>query len=137
MKRGPKGEKPTLLWDDAPANAFKSLKAAFLKPPLLAHFDHALQTRIETDASVFALGAILSQKGADSHWHPVAFHSRKFKGTELNYSTHDQELLAIVEACKIWRHFLHGSKQQVEVLTDHRNLIWFKPLRPVLGRHAR
>ena len=41
---------------------------------------------------------------------------------EARYETHDQELLAIVEAFKNWRHYLEGCKYEVLVLTDHNNL---------------
>jgi len=57
---------------------------------------------LETDASDFAIGAVLSQRDDDNRLHPVAFHSRKFQPTEINYDIHDKELLAIVDAFKHW-----------------------------------
>ena len=54
------------------------------------------------DASDYALAAILSVFTADGEIHPVAFHSRSFNPTKLNYDTHDKELLAIFEAFKHW-----------------------------------
>ena len=56
---------------------------------------------VETDASDYALAAILSMYNPDSELHPIAFHSRTFSSTELNYDVHDKELLAIYEA--FWR----------------------------------
>ena len=53
---------------------------------------------METDASDFVLGAVLSQFGDGEKLHPVAFHSRKFSATEINYEIHDKELLAIVDS---------------------------------------
>ncbi len=44
---------------------------------------------------------------------------------ETRYKTHDQKLLAIVEAFKTWHHYLEGCKYEVLVLTDHNNLRWF------------
>ena len=55
-----------------------------------------------TDASDYALGAILSLQTDSGEIHPVAFHSRTFTPPELNYDTHDKELLAIFEAFRVW-----------------------------------
>ena len=41
---------------------------------------------------------------------------------ETRYETHDNELLAIVEAFKTWSHYLEGCKHEVLVLTNHKNL---------------
>ncbi len=45
-------------------------------------------------------------KSEIGQWHPVAFFSRKMILAETWYKTHNQELLAIVEAFKTWRHYL-------------------------------
>ena len=55
---------------------------------------------MKTDASDQVIGTVLSQPGNDRKLQPVAFHSRKFTGSELNYEIHDKKLLAIVEAFK-------------------------------------
>ena len=57
---------------------------------------------IETDDSDYALTAIISSQTPDGEIHPIAFHSRSFNSAELNYDTHDKELLAIFEAFKHW-----------------------------------
>ena len=57
---------------------------------------------METNASDYALAAILSIVNEDNEVHPVAFHSHTFTTVELNYDTHDKELLAIFKAFKIW-----------------------------------
>ena len=57
---------------------------------------------METDALDYALAAILSIVNEDNKVHPVSFHSCTFTVVELNYNTHDKELLAIFEAFKIW-----------------------------------
>ena len=67
------------------------------------------QITLETDASDYAIGAILSITLPDGEIHPVAFHSRTLTKPELNYDTHDKELLAIFEAFTNWRHYLEGS----------------------------
>ena len=50
----------------------------------------------------------------------VSYASRQLRTHELNYATHDLELVAIVHALKTWRHFLIGNK--CDVYTDHKIL---------------
>jgi len=82
---------------------------------------------VETDASDHALVAIISIcTGQDIH--PIAFHSRAFSSTKLNYDIYDKELFAIFEAFKKWHHYLEGTITPVEVFTDHKNLTYSKAL---------
>jgi len=80
---------------------------------------------IETDASDFAIGAILSQKFEDGKIHPVSFISRKLSSAEMNYDVYDKEMLAIVFALEKWRQFLQGSEFTTVVFSDHQNLAYF------------
>ena len=50
----------------------------------------------------------------------VAYGSRQLKNHEQNYPRHNMELVAIVFALKIWRHYLYG--EQFEVFSDHKSL---------------
>jgi len=81
-------------------DAFDTLKKMFTTGPILTHFDDTRPTKLETDASDFALGVVLSQLCEDQKWHPVAFHSRKFSPAEINYDVHDKEMAPIVAAFK-------------------------------------
>jgi hypothetical protein len=81
--------------------SFEDLKNRFTTAPILSHFDPMKTCIVETDASDFALGAILSQKDHKGRPHPIAFHSRKFQPTEINYEVHDKDLLAIVDSFKV------------------------------------
>ena len=86
------------------------------------HIDPGKPFTIEADASDFALGSILSQLGEDGQTHPVAFHSRKFTVSEINYEVHDKELLAVVDSFEQWCHFLEGSPLTLTLtLTPTRN----------------
>ena len=116
--------------------AFTKLRQAFLKAPILHHFDPERHIRIETDASGYAIGGVLSQLTSDDlgRWHPVAFFSRKMIPAETRYETHDGELLAIVEAFKTWRYYLEGSQYEVLVLTDHNNLRRFMDTKSLSSR---
>lgn len=124
-------------WSDKATQAFHTLRAAFTKAPLLAHFDVLKKCRLETDASDYAIAAVLSQANSEGHWHPIAFYSRKLIPAEVNYDTHDKELLAIVESIKHWRHYLEGAEHAFEVLTDHSNLVGFYKQKALNGRQAR
>jgi len=92
------------LWnfDDDCRIAFNTLKQAFTSAPILTHWVLDAQLVMETDASDYALAAILSIMTKNNEIHPIAFHSRTFSAPELNYDVHNKELLAIFEAFKIW-----------------------------------
>ncbi|MBW0556438.1 hypothetical protein O181_096153 [Austropuccinia psidii MF-1] len=100
------------------------LKEAFTTAPILSQFNPSLPTIVETDASDYALGAVLSQV-SDSRKHPNAFDSCKLLSSELNYEIHEKELLGIVWALKCWRAFLLSLCSSFEVLTDHSSLQYF------------
>ena len=70
-------------------------------------------------------------------WHPIAFFSRKMIPVETRYKTHDDELLAIVEAFKTWHHYLEGCKHEVLVLTDYNNLRCFMDTKSLSSRQVR
>ncbi|SOV07998.1 uncharacterized protein UDID_17258 [Ustilago sp. UG-2017a] len=74
--------------------AFHKLIQAFTSAGVLQHFDYHLPTRLETDASDFAIAGVLKQEHEEC-WHPVAFYSRKMSSAERNYEIHDKELLAV------------------------------------------
>ena len=119
--------------------AFTKLRQAFLKAPILHHFDPERHIRIETDVSGYAIGGVLSQLTLDDsgRWHPVAFFSRKMIPAETRYETHNDKLLAIVETFKTWKHYLEGSRQEVLVLTDHNNLRRFMDTKSLSSRQVR
>jgi hypothetical protein len=79
-----KGEARNWKWTAEAQQAFNELKSRFTTAPILAHFDPQKPVIIETDASDFALGAVLSQLDRENRLHPVAFHSRKFTPAEIN-----------------------------------------------------
>jgi hypothetical protein len=83
------------------------------------------------------MGAVLSQRLEDGCLHPIAFMSASFSPAELNYDTHDKELLAIIRAFEHWRIFLEGTKETVTVFTDHKNTEYWKTARTFNHHHAR
>jgi len=117
--------------------AFNTLKQAFTSAPILIYWILDTQLVMETDASDYALAAILSIMTKDNEIHPVAFHSRTFSAPELNYDIHNKELLAIFEAFKIWRHYLEGSALPIDVIMDHKNLEYFSTTKILTCQQAR
>lgn len=101
--------------------AFNHLKELLINAPILKYPDFSKPFVLTTDASNFALGAILSQ-GTPPKDQPIAFASRTLNETEQRYSTIEKELLAIVWSCKYFRPYLYGRKFQI--FTDHRPLVW-------------
>jgi hypothetical protein len=135
-KDGAKGKK-AFSWTEAAQNAFTTLKRLFTEAPILVHFHPEKPTVVETDASDFALGAVLSQIQETKRLHPVAYHSRKFKPAEINYDVHDKEMLAIVTAFKEWEHMLKSVADEITVYTDHKNLEYFATSKVLTRRQAR
>ena len=101
--------------------AFDAIKEALTTAPVLAVADPKLGYRIVTDASDFAIGAILLQdQGHD--WQPIAYESCKLQPAELRQSVHEKEMLAVLHALKAWRCYVEG--RPVELVTDHESLKW-------------
>uniref|UniRef100_A0A0W0FNL7 Integrase catalytic domain-containing protein n=1 Tax=Moniliophthora roreri TaxID=221103 RepID=A0A0W0FNL7_MONRR len=92
---------------------------------------------IEADASKWATGAVLKQKGTDGEWHPCGYLSKSLSPTERNYEIYDRELLAIYRALMEWRYYLMGGKFKVVVLSDHKNLTYFRTAQKLDRRQAR
>ena len=115
------------IWDNKADNAFQKLKESFDNNKFLIHPNQDKEFIVETDASDFAVGCILSQRSdEDNLLHPVAFYSRSLTSTEANYTIYDKELLGVITALEVWRHHLEGSKLPFQILTDHKNLLYFK-----------
>ena len=117
-------------WSSVHDKAFAEVKEALVNCATLKLPDLNEPFQVITDASGYALGAVLIQAGQ-----PVAFESRKMNSAQRNYHTTDKELLAIVHALKLWRCYLAGAR--FEILTDHKPLIYLRT-QPVLSqRQAR
>lgn len=109
-------------WGDDEARAFEDLKRAVTSAPVLRAFRVGARTRIETDASKDAFGAVIYQIAEDDgDWHPVAFWSRATRGAETRWTTMDLELGAVIGVLTRYRAWLLG--QPLEILTDHKALV--------------
>jgi hypothetical protein len=85
---------------------------------------------LETNASGYAYGAVLSQPHDDNRLHPVGFLSKSMSPAKRNYDIYDKELLVVVKALQHWRQYLQDTNQPIKILTDHKNLEhWAKELK--------
>jgi hypothetical protein len=91
------------------------LKELLTSAPILKIVDPNENFVVCTDACKEGLGGVLTQNG-----HVISYESRNIKEHERNYATHDLELVAIVHALNMWRHYLMGKK--FELRTDHSGL---------------
>lgn len=119
-----KDKKITL--DDEYLKCFEYCKQLLCNDPILQYPDFEKEFILTTDASNFALGAVLSQGiiGSDK---PVCYASRTLTQTEQNYSTIEKELLSIVWSAKYFRPYLFGRK--FTIVTDHKPLTWLFSLK--------
>src|SRR4029077_16575199 len=103
-------------WGPREEGSFVALKKGLESAPPLALPDMEKPFVINTDASGYALGAVLQQdqgKGLQ----PIAFMSQKFTDQQQGWAVHEQEMLAVVEACRQWRHLIRA--RPVTVKSDH------------------
>ncbi len=105
--------------------AFNELKQVLTHASILTHWVPDQQLVVETDASNYTIAAILSIYLEDSKIQSIAFLSLSLHNAKLNYDTHDKDLLAIFEAFKYWHHYLEGSTDSIDIITDHKNLEYF------------
>lgn len=124
-------------WGEEEDGAFERLKSAFTSAPILMMPDVAAPFVVETDASDYATGAILSQYDAVGDLRPVAYYSKALAPAERNYDVYDKELLAIVRALEEWRPYLEGSPHRITIYSDHKNLEYFMTTRDLNRRQAR
>lgn len=114
----------------APGLGWRPRKAPSATP------DHDKQFVVETDASDYAIGAILSQEH-EGKLHPIAYWSATLTPTERNYTATEKELYAIVRAFGTWRHHLEGARHKILVISDHANLVHYTKKRKITRRTAR
>jgi hypothetical protein len=102
-------------WNPQCEEAFLNLKKLLTTTPVLAQPDIAKPFDVYCDASGTGIGGVLMQDGR-----AIAYALRQLWRHEEHYPTHELELLAIVHALKVWRHYLLGT--MVHFFTDHKSL---------------
>jgi hypothetical protein len=99
------GGRAKFVWGKEQQRAFDDLKHRLCSSPVLSLPDLQQPFEIETDASDYAVGAVLTQ-----HGHPVAYHSETLFDTVRKYPTYDKEMYSIIQACCQWKHYIPGKE---------------------------
>jgi hypothetical protein len=110
LKKGVK-----FVWSEDCEKAFHTLRQHLTTSPVLVQPDNSKPFEVFCDASGTSLGCVLMQENR-----VIAYASRSLRPHEVNYPTHDLELVAVVHALKIWRHYLMGNR--CKIFTDHKGL---------------
>jgi hypothetical protein len=108
-------KKDAFGWNEKASDSFDRLKEAMTNAPVLALPDFSKTFVIECDASGCGIRAVLMQDRC-----PIAYFSQALNGRNLNLSTYEKEMLALVTSIQRWRPYLLG--QRFVVRTDHRSL---------------
>ena len=108
-------------WTKECQGSFENLKNLLTMTPILAYPNLTDEFCLDTDASEYAIGAVLSQKqnGKDK---VVAYFSQTLSRSERNYCVTRKELLAVVKSIEHFNYYLYGQKFRVR--TDHSALQW-------------
>jgi hypothetical protein len=104
--------KEKLFWSESQQKAFDDLKHRLCSAPVLTLPYLQQPFEIKTDASDYAIGAVLTQQG-----HPVAYHSETLSDTVRKYPTYDKEMYSILQACQQYKHYILGKETVIH--TDH------------------
>ena len=121
-------------WMDDCDDAFLALKDSLSSAPILAYPNWDLPFLLKTDASNYAIAAVLSQVHDDGLERVVSYASRVLQDREQRYDTREKELLAVVYGCETFRKYLFGVP--FIVITDHANLRWLMSSTKMSGRLA-
>ena len=122
------------IWSEDCQAAFEDLKSALTGPDIMGFPSDQGHFILDTDASDFAIGAVLSQI-QDGAERVIAYGSHALNRAERNYCVTDRELLAVKHFIQQYKHYLLGRKFTVR--TDHRALRWLFSLKDPKSRIAR
>lgn len=111
-----KSAKIEIFLDQAAVDSFNLIKEKLKENIELFQPDYSKPFELTTDASNFAVGAVLSQNNR-----PIIFISRTLNQTEQNYATNEKEALAIVWALQQTRNYIYGIAN-LTIYTDHQPL---------------
>ncbi|KAL4385057.1 hypothetical protein GQ457_15G017840 [Hibiscus cannabinus] len=99
-----------------PTTAFNLLKQKLVTAPIVEPPDWKLPFELMCDASDYAVGAVLRQRKGKI-FHPIYYASKTLNDAQVNYTTTEKEMLAVIFAFDKFRSYLIGTK--VIVHTDH------------------
>lgn len=124
------------VWTEECKKAFDTLKQRLITHPVLRPRNYNLPFHLYCDASAVAVGSALCQtiekKKKD---HPIAYASRQLSAAQRNYTTIEQECLAMGFLVKKFRHYL--LMNPVVFFVDHMALRYLVNKSDLSGRLAR
>ena len=129
------GKKKKVTLTEQAKHAFYTLKKAISEEPVLSLVDFDKPFGVRTDASGYAIGAVLFQLDDEGNEKPISYASRTLNGTEQKYSASEREMLAIYDWIRYWRPYLWGT--HFKVYTDHSPLTGIKTKKDVSRRLTR
>ena len=122
------------VWGKDEEEAWQLLKDELVKAPILAYPDPEKEFILDTDASGYGIGAVLSQV-QEGKERVIAYGSKALSKEERRYCVTRRELLAIVHFVKQYRHYLFGQKFLIR--TDHGALKYLLNFKDPQGQMAR
>ena len=128
------GKDIPFVWDPVCSTAFYTLCDSIIHAPILAFPTEIGQYILDTDASNFSLGGVLSQIQGDLEC-VVAYCSRALRPSQRRYCTTKREMLAAVAMCILFRSYLRGAKFTLRM--DHKSLVWLHRFKGMEGMMAR
>ena len=108
-------------WGQDQQVAFDNLREPLMKEPVMVYPDVGQPFILDTDASNFGIGGVLSQVH-DGEERVIAYASHALRAPQRNYCTTKRELLAVVAMIHHFRHYLWGVRFRIR--TDHASLKW-------------
>ena len=121
-------------WSEESENAFNTLKRLLTESPVLSYPDIKETFILDTDASAYGVGAVLSQV-QNGRKTVIAYGSKTLSKSQRKYCTTYRELLAVVLFIKNFKHYLYG--RHFLLRTDHSSLLWLKNFKEPEGMLAR
>jgi transposase InsO family protein len=124
----------TWHWGTDQQVAFDTMKEKLTTAPILAYPNPDDKFILDTDASAYGIGGVLSQE-QEGIERVIAYGSRVLNKAERNYCVTRRELLAIVYFVREYHHYLVGAEFLLR--TDHAALYWLFGMKDLEGQPAR
>lgn len=118
--RSGKRDRTLIQWTPELIEVFNKAKLAFQNYTLLNFLDNSSPLQLKCDASGTTVGGVLEQI-IEGEAKPIAFHSEKLKGSQLNWSVYDKELYAVYASVLNLEYLIQGF--DLKLVTDHRPLL--------------
>jgi hypothetical protein len=109
------GGKVKFVWGRPQKQVFDDLKKHLCSAPLLSLLDPQQPFEIDTDASDYVVGAVITH-----HSHPVAYNNETLSNDVRKYPNYDKEMYSIVQSCHQCRHYILGKDTIIHI--DHKPL---------------